>query len=291
MKTTIPKVSTGKVIRFKDFKSSEFENRTLDVWVPNNYSGREKYAVIYMQDGQMLFDKTQTWNGQEWGVANTIGKLINEGKTMPCIVVGIWNNPETRHPDFFPQKAFDQLPNDEKNALVQRHDDFDKNKLLSIPIRSDAYLRFIVNDVKPFIDRYFSVYTDRQHTFIAGSSMGGLISLYGICEYPHVFGGAACLSTHWTGTYSVNDNPIPVAFLEYLKSHLPTCKTHRMYFDYGTETLDALYEKYQLRVDIMLRDMGYSEQCWITRKFEGADHSENAWKERLHIPISFLLAK
>ena len=77
---------------------------------------------------------------------------------------------------------------------------------------SDNYLKFLVTELKPFIDKKYSVYKDMNHTFIAGSSMGGLISMYAICEYPRVFGGAACMSTHWPGIFSAEGNPVPDAF-------------------------------------------------------------------------------
>ena len=86
---------------------------------------------------------------------------------------------------------------------------------------SDNYLKFIVEELKPFIDSTYSTLIDKENTFIAGSSMGGLISMYAVCEYPNVFGGAACLSTHWPGTFEVENNPIPEIFYNYLTNNLP----------------------------------------------------------------------
>ena len=114
-------------------------------------------------------------------------------------------------------------------------------------VNSDNYLKFIVKELKPFVDKNFSVSSDKANTFIAGSSMGGLISLYAICEYPDVFEGAACLSTHWPGVFNADHNPIPKAFMDYLKKHLPDPKTHKIYFDYGDQTLDAMYGPFQNR--------------------------------------------
>jgi enterochelin esterase-like enzyme len=145
--------------------------------------------------------------------------------------------------------------------------------------------------LKPLIDKKYSVHRDKKHTFIAGSSMGGLISMYAICEYPNVFGGAACLSTHWPGIFTVENNPIPEAFYNYLKTNLPNPKNHRIYFDYGTATLDAMYEPLQLKVDEVMKAKGYNSLNWSTNKFEGEDHSEKAWQKRLHIPLEFLLGK
>ena len=156
---------------------------------------------------------------------------------------------------------------------------------------SDLYLKFLVTELKPFIDKTFATKKDRENTFIAGSSMGGLISMYAICEYPKVFGGAACMSTHWPGIFSVENNPIPDAFINYLKSNLPNPKNHKIYFDYGDQTLDALYKPYQEKVDIVMKAKGFTDKNWSTQFFPGKDHSENSWHERLAIPLVFLLGK
>jgi hypothetical protein len=78
--------------------------------------------------------------------------------------------------------------------------------------------------------------------------------------------------------------------IEYLREHLPAPATHRVYFDSGTQTLDADYEPYQQRADDVMRQVGYKEgKNWATRRFQGAKHSEYAWRARLHIPLAFLL--
>ena len=121
--------------------------------------------------------------------------------------------------------------------------------------------------------------------------MGGLISMYAICEFPNVFGGAACLSTHWPGTFTVINNPIPNAFAKYMKTNLPNPKKNKLYFDYGDQTLDALYPPLQQRIDSVMQLRGYDARNWETKFFAGDDHSERAWAKRLHIPLLFLLKK
>lgn len=108
--------------------------------------------------------------------------------------------------------------------------------------------------------------------------------------YPEVFSGAACLSTHWVGTFDTLNNPIPEAFAAYMYQNLPSPNNHKIYFDFGTETLDSFYEPFQTLIDSVMLSKGYSEQNWTTQKFVGEDHSERAWNKRLHIPITFLLA-
>ena len=121
--------------------------------------------------------------------------------------------------------------------------------------------------------------------------MGGLISMYAICEYPEVFGGAACMSTHWLGSFTDQHNPAPASFKKYLEAHLPDPKTHKLYFDCGDQTLDQFYPEIQKAVDEILREKGYSDDSWMSRYFSGANHSEDAWNERLDQPLTFLFGE
>lgn len=282
------KVSAGSIQRFENFKSNFVDARNVDVWLPNGYSNKEKYAVLYMHDGQMLYDAETSWNKQVWEVDEVAGKLIAENKTRKFIVVGIWNNELKRHPEYFPQKAYEKLTTEQKEFVSNQLLLKKKIDQTFHPV-SDNYLKFIVTELKPFIDRQFSTKTDRKNTFIAGSSMGGLISMYAICEYPDVFGGAACLSTHWTGIYQLKNNPIPETFYTYLKQNLPNPKKHKIYFDHGDKTLDSLYPTLQKEVDKIMKQKGFCTKNWITKYFPGKDHSEKAWHERFHIPLEFLL--
>jgi enterochelin esterase-like enzyme len=120
--------------------------------------------------------------------------------------------------------------------------------------------------------------------------MGGLISLYALTEHPQVFGGAACLSTHWIGYFERNAE-VPAAALAYLRQHLPPPGRHRLYMDRGTAELDALYDQAQERVDALMREKGFGAPTFDTRVFEGAGHHERAWAERLHIPLLHLLGR
>lgn len=298
-----PLVSSGRVERFADFPSKHIKPRHVDVWLPDGYSPKKDYPVLYMHDGQMLYDARTTWNKQEWGVDETMSRLIKNDSIRPCIVVGIWHSGATRAVDYFPEKPFRSLPKSYTDSLLAYGKHPNGNPLLATDIQSDAYLRFLVKELKPFIDKRYPTLRDRDNTFVAGSSMGGLVSMYAICEYPAIFGGAACMSTHWTGIFSTDNNPIPGAFVAYLQENLPDPKTHKLYFDYGTATLDALYEPYQKQVDSVLGSKGFGftietysppstmpvSQNWTTIKVEGADHSENAWRSRLHVPFYFLL--
>ena len=256
-KTPRQKPTIGKIDFYEDFASGFVTERNVEVWLPDGYSPKKKYAVLYMHDGQMLFDASTTWNKQSWKADEVTTKLVKEGKVKDFIIVGVCNAGKYRHANYFPQKPFESLSTEQK----------------------------------PFIDSKYSVYKDKNHTFVAGSSMGGLISMYAICEYPNIFGGAACMSTHWPGIFVKENNPVPYAFLNYLNNHLPNPKTHKIYFDYGDKTLDAMYQPYQLKADSIMKTKGFNQKSWLTRFFPGDDHSENSWHKRLNIPLEFLLEK
>jgi enterochelin esterase-like enzyme len=243
-----------------------------------------------MQDGQMLFDASSTWNKQEWMVDEVVSKLNAENKIEDMIVVAIWNIPTIRHADLFPKKPLQQLSKDKIEFIYVEAQKLNYNLKIE-DINSDNYLKFIVKELKPYIDKKYSVYKDAKHTGIMGSSMGGLISMYAICEYPKVFGKAACLSTHWVGFRDFENNPIPESFFAYMEKNLPNPKDHKIYFDYGTETLDASYLKYEYRVDEVLQSKGYTTENYKNLKFEGENHSEASWQKRINIPIEFMFGK
>jgi enterochelin esterase-like enzyme len=281
------KVASGRVQRFENFKSRYVASRDVDVWLPDGYTSSKKYAVLYMHDGQMLFDSSSNWNHQEWCVDETAGKLIKKKKIRACIVVGISNGGELRHCEYLPQKAFETLPETGQDFILT----WKRNGKTLFPekVMSNSYLDFLVKELKPFIDSAFSTRADISNTFVAGSSMGGLISLYAICEYPGVFGGAACLSTHWTGIFTAENNPFPRAMMNYLQTHLPDPSTHRIYFDHGDKTLDTLYQPFQQQADAIMKEKGYTSANWMTLKFPGENHTEKAWAKRFYIPLEFLL--
>ncbi len=284
------KVSSGTIKHFEQFNSVFIDARNVDVWLPEGYNSKTKYAVLYMHDGQMLFDSTNNWNHQEWGVDETLTHLKKDNKIKDVIVVGIWNNTKTRHSDYFPQKPFESLTPFQQDSIYKATSN-EKGSLFSVKIQSDNYLKFIVKELKPFIDSSFSTKSNRKNTIIAGSSMGGLISIYAICEYPEIFGASACLSTHWLGIMPSENNPIPNAFFNYLKYNLPSPKRHKIYFDYGSLTLDAFYKPYQTQVDVIMKSKGFSNKNWLTKEFVGDDHTEKSWRNRLGIPLVFILGK
>lgn len=271
----------GSIQRIESFPSRFVRPRNVDIWLPEGYSKDKKYAVLYMHDGQMLFDSESTWNKQEWGVDETLNDLIIEDMVKPTIVVGIWHHSDIRMTDYFPQKPFEYI---NVKDLDQKEKEFKDS------VESDNYLKFIVEELKPYVDTHFSTLTDVANTFIGGSSMGGLISMYAICEYPKVFSGAICMSTHWIGLGNP-DTKYANAFYAYLEENLPSPDGHRFYFDYGTETLDKEYIPHQEGLDRTFYKAGFQDVVYVNRRYDGHDHSEASWRKRLDVPIRFLLGK
>jgi predicted alpha/beta superfamily hydrolase len=263
----------GKLDVYEQFESSYIAARRVDVWLPPGYEQEERrYPVLYMHDGQNIFVPELSNTAIDWGVDEGVVRLMGEGVAGGAIVVGMWCTP-LRVREYMPQKA---LAN---QALLDQF-----VTAIGGPPLADDYLRFILDEVKPFVDARYRTLPDRDHTAIMGSSMGGLISLYALCEYPAVFGAAGCVSTHWT----IGGAPL----VDYFGAALPPAGAHRIYFDYGTEGIDAPYEPLQLLMDAHMERAGYRRGVdWTTLKFAGAGHSERDWRARVDMPLRFLLAQ
>ena len=286
-----PKVSVGKLDYYPAFesKSGLISPRDVYVWVPDNYSKSKKYDVVYMSDGQNLFDPEKMFNHQEWRVDEVFGGLLAEGRIRNCIVVGVANSFRTRSQEYFPQDVFGLYSPELKE--YSRSKRMGEDDLLG-----NNYLKFLVEELKPFIDATYSTHKDRDHTFHMGSSMGGLISSYAVAKYPEVFGGAGCLSTHsvlYITNYDAEQESIDAAnrcYVDWLRANLRpnSCK---LYMDRGDQTLDAQYPKYQDRLDRMFREAGWDDAHYVSKVFPGLAHVEDSWASRLDVPVLYLLGK
>jgi predicted alpha/beta superfamily hydrolase len=280
----------GKIVRV-DIPSAYVTARPIDIWLPPGYASTKRYSVLYMQDGGALFDSALSPFKVEWKVDETLGALQKAGTIRDVIVVGIHNAGQFRYPEYWPQKAWESMEPMYQQKIMNQGDGLGKLDLMAgSPPFSDNYVNYIVQEVKPYIDKNYSVMPEPENTFIAGSSMGALAALYAICEHPDIFGGAACLSTHWTGQ-RISNAPVPASFVNYLKKKLPLAASHRIYFDHGTSGQDKMYVAFQKEVDAVLVSKKYTPAHWVTKTFPGADHNERAWAKRLATPMTFLLKK
>lgn len=272
-----PLRATGRVESWHAVPSRFVAARDVDVWLPPSY-GRDpqrRYPVLYMHDGQNLFDPALVFNGADWDIDGAMTRLIERGAIREAIVVGVWNSPQ-RFLEYMPQAPVTTAT---ITSGIDGVPPFDAGGL-----QSDDYLRFLVEELKPFVDAQYRTLPGRDDTFVMGSSMGGLISLYATARYPWVFGGAAALSTHWPACDGCT--------IDWFAAHLPDRRTHRLYLDHGTATLDAGYAPYQQRMDAALRRAGWREgRDFVSKRFEGAEHSEVAWRARVEVPLMFLLGR
>jgi len=276
----MPQLSAGAMNRLENFPSQYVKSRHVDVWLPPGYDATQKYAVLYMHDGQMLFDSLLTWNHQEWQVDETMGALMREHKIQNTLVVAIWNNGADRISEYLPNGIFE-------NVSTEIQTDFSQKYCNSLGAQGDAYLKFVVEELKPYIDTHYATYTDAAHTFMMGSSMGGLISIHAVVKYPEVFGGVACLSTAWLSMITPHYE-FPMATFTYLIDHL-SYSTSKIYMDYGTGESDADYEATQSFINTIIRNKDYPEAQFTCKVFENDGHNEKAWSGRLAIPLQFLL--
>ena len=213
LESVVFELGAADIERHTDFASQFVGPRHVDVWLPKDYEESDKtYRVLYFHDGQNLFNPEWVYYTQtDWGIDETLQRLIDGGEVDDTIVVGIWSTPE-RFAEYMPWGLY-QATSDEYRTAI--------NKYMSSEPTSREYLRFVVEELKPFVDNNYRTKPGRDDTMMMGSSMGALISLYGVIEYPDVFAGAACVSTHWPSSMML-DNPAgnePV--LEYLRSAIP----------------------------------------------------------------------
>lgn len=279
--------SGGQLLHFAGVRSAFAAPRDLFIWLPASHTPEgPPHDVLYMHDGGNLFEPDAAFGGKEWGVDETLARLA--GTLPPTVVVGIGNTP-LRFREYMPRGVWALLP-PEQQAFVQGGHGGE-------PL-SDGYLQFIVQELKPWVDTTFRVASGPAHTHVMGSSMGGLISFYALGEYPEVFGGAACLSTHWPAGVPSSLAARPLAEVQgmaaavaaWLEPRWPQLSHHRLYLDRGDATIDVLYPPFQDAIDRWLRQRSPGTGLqWESRVFPGAEHNEAAWAARLAEPLAFLL--
>ncbi|MBX9708464.1 MAG: hypothetical protein K2X61_11075 [Caulobacteraceae bacterium] len=280
-------IAGGRLIEYEAVASAHLGPRNVTVWLPPGYdAGVERYPVLYMHDGQNLFDPARA-NFGEWGVDEHLVRLIETGQVRAPIVVAVWNTP-LRLREYVPADLIASLPTEVRDTLLPMYG--------GAPL-SDAYLRFLVEELKPRIDAEYRTLPGRDDTATMGSSMGGLISLYAMMKHPDVFGAAGCLSTHWPlrlerlegDALNTWREAVVQAWSDVIRRGLPDPATHRLYMDRGDETLDQFYAFFQSRIDTVIRDAGWGPDRFKTLVFPTAEHNEKSWNSRLDVPLTFLL--
>jgi enterochelin esterase-like enzyme len=237
--------------------------RHVEIWLPPGYdeNSTNRYAVLYMHDGQNLFDPRIASTGVDWGVDEAIVRCAKAGMIEPIIVVGVW-------------------------CTDQRLREYSPWDL------GTNYAKFLIEELMPQVNRKFRTRTGPENTAVMGSSMGGLISFWLCWKYPQVFGSGGCLSSAfmWSGKLTDNDSDVPLIERE-IASQARVPHGIRLYFDYGTSGFDAACEPEQNKVNAWLRTQGLKEgKDFIVRRFPGADHNESAWRARLDEPLTFLFS-
>lgn len=277
--------SYGTVDRHYIYSPELAQTMTVDILTPEGYNPNDtvRYPVLYMHDGQNLFDANTTWNHQAWEVDSVMGALAAKGIIRPAIVVGVHSVAQTRTGDLMPQKPIESLPTEVKDSLI--------NAFRGMNIRSDAYTSFLAKTLKQYVDSAYLTLSDPANTSVMGSSMGGIISMYVICEYPEVFGNAACLSTHWVG-HEEGEGVCSAAMLEYLDKNAPDPANHKFYFDQGTMHSDAWNISTDAKAADILINHGYtfpSNLLYVVDRQAG--HMEIYWARRLSLPLILMLGK
>lgn len=249
----------------EDFKIPQL-NRTRRVWVylpPDYHSSKESYPVVYMHDGQNLFDNTTSFSG-EWRVDETLNKLFKE-KQLKLIVVGIDNGGDKRLDEYSPWV-------NEKYGGGE----------------GEAYLDFLVNTLKPYIDSNFNTLKDKENTGIIGSSMGGLISHFAAFKYSETFGKIGVYSPAFWFAPQVN------TFTEKRAG----IKNTRMYFlAGGKEGGNVRFNEISQTVKGMnhmvsvLKQNAFPPENIITKVVREGEHNETLWRDNFEEAISWLFSE
>ena len=257
-------------LRLIKHRSDLLQNtRTLRVWLPPGYeSSEDRYPVWYMHDGQNLFDAATSFAG-EWRVDETLTMLIEQGRVAPVIVVGIDNTGMNRVFEYTPVRHTMRRGSDAREMGGG----------------GDAYASMIVDEIKPRIDAMFRTQSGPSGTLLAGSSLGGLVSLHTAITRPGVFGAVGVVSPSlWWGEREI---------IERVEADASPLKVVRVWLDMGTaegapdESGQRPHVADTQRLARALEQAGVMHHVEIV---EGGEHSERAWSARFARMAEYLLA-
>ncbi|MFC0588634.1 alpha/beta hydrolase [Novosphingobium aquiterrae] len=279
---------TGRLLEYEQVPAAGLPVQRLTIWLPPGYDrSKRRYGVVYMHDGHNLFDVRKSNFNKIWAADKAMLAAMRGGKVAPHIIVGIWAPGNDRYRQYLPRPAYDAAP----PALRAQMD-----AMAGGPIVSDAYLTWIAETLKPWVDSHLRTRSGRDDTAIVGSSMGGLMSCYAFVARPQVFGRAACVSSHWPAvdpTKLGDASPELAAYWSnWLAQGIGARDGRRLWMDHGTATLDAFYAPYQEAIDARLAATSWRRGTdWESKVYPGAEHEENAWAARLPELFTWLLRR
>lgn len=260
VKSSAVKDGTLQTFNLKMVQFSDGRTRTIRVWLPKGYDSNnksKKYPVLYMQDGQNLFDKKTSFSG-EWHIDETISDYVNKGY-QGSIVVGIDNGREKREIEYNPLKSFTGTVSD-----------------------GDRYDSFEVNTVKPFIDAHYNTKPQREFTTVGGSSRGGDISIVLAMEHPDIFGYALVLSPYLPKDYIsafVRSNDFTKA------NNLP----YLFIYSGGTCETEKYTKSCANLLDSEFLSCGYPKSKIKYIIAEKNSHNESAWSKYFKVAYKWII--
>ena len=246
---------TGDVRYHRYVKGDNGLSRDLVVWLPRFYDQRPQlnYPVLYLNDGQDLFDPATAAGGRDLGIDEAMDKLIREQTVEPVIVVGIYHGDEHRLEEFTPESA-----------------------------RGQAYMNFVVHTVKPLIESRYRVRAGREHTVLGGAAMGGLMALATAWEHADQFGAVMAFSPAFSIAGGVGDFAGFDAIPWFVARHGTQRRPVFFYLDNGAQGVEA--QAIQPGIDEMvalLEQWGYRwERDFVFIQDLDATHGFDAWRER-----------
>lgn len=275
----------GSYVEWTELEAEGLPAQRVTIWLPPEYDGETPLPVLYMWDGQNLFDPARTHYGKAWMVQDVLASMVAAGEAEAHIVVGIWSPPgRHRYRLYLPQFAA-ELAEGEVAADIAR--------MAGGPIASRRQLDWVADHLKPRIDAHWKTRSTPPDTTIAGASMGGVMACYALIERPDVFGRAGCVSAHLAlvDPALAPDHAAMISALwnTYLDRKLGRAAGRRIWLDHGTETLDAHYAPWQAMVAQGLAQRGWVEGTdFVARVYRGAEHDELSWHARLPEMLAWL---
>lgn len=266
--------------RFGRVETFTVGDREYVAFVPNSLD--KTTPVLVTHDAQnYLVDLDSTWNGENWGVIEAIdsGRIrAHDVHGLPLIVsVSLRDSVGLRFNELAPQ---DYMETREQLWLAT----VALKKAVSNRLMGNAYIGEIVTNLLPNLVTRYGIELAKERTAIAGSSMGGVASLYAVGRHPGVFGAALAYSTHWV----VGEEDL----VPFLLERVPLDGTHLIWTDRGDLDLDATYAPAHALAQRHLEQLGWvRDENFIAAVFLGTGHSERYWSRRIELPINWWLSK